>query len=471
MASDQSTDLPTFARLVEWARGHGAVLHPSIEIYRDATTGYSFRVASSAEDGLHPGDIVVTCPMNITLSYLNALDSPQGCFHRDATPGFPQVFLDELPPYVVGRFFLIKQYLLGEESFWWPYIRTLPQPDQLSSWILPPLWPADDQELLEGTNLEVTINEVKSRLKKEYKQAVKLLEGMGNAASYTRLLYNWAYCIYTSRSFAPKLVIPEADKLELPSGRSINDFSLLLPLMDVGNHSIVSAYAWDITSERDSCRFLTQDSFGPGQQVFNNYGMKTNGALLMAYGFLIPESSKIHNDYIHFRRKAVEGNTEDVERTVEWYVSLRPMHDPSSVVGRSVQTTPANPGSMHPAFTHVQDGLVWDIVRLQTTPEQRREILPVDESLDPDRRDHEQLHQMLSGRIAPEARPLLEQTVAIIYNKVLQELERLDETEFEVETEGLSRNQQTALQYRRQCRKVLENVLESITEDIPPDDD
>jgi hypothetical protein len=70
--------------------------------------------------------------------------------------------------------------------------------------------------------------------------------------------------------------------------------------------------------------------------------------------------------------------------------------------------------------------------------------------------------------------PLVEQTKAIIGNKVMLELERLDETEVEVDAETGSRldqNQRLAIQYRSQCRKVLEAVLEAMTEDMQLNDD
>jgi hypothetical protein len=116
--------------------------------------------------------------------------------------------------------------------------------------------------------------------------------------------------------------------------------------------------------------------------------------------------------------------------------------------------------------------MVWDIFCTLATPEQRAVLIPVPggEAADMYQRD-----RFFSGRVDGEARMYLRQTVAIIQHKVLQELERLSETDVEVAggDEGdLTRNQRLALDYRGRCRKVLEGVLESMGgDDIFDDDD
>jgi protein-histidine N-methyltransferase len=453
-----------FVNLQSWAEQNGAALHPSVEVYQDPVTGYSFRVRS-ASSAVQTGDTVVTCPIPITLSYLNALPVPPASFHTDAEP-FPEAFLERSPPYVIGRFFLIKQYLLGRKSFWWPYIQALPQPDRLSSWILPALWPTDDVELLEGTNVSVAIDEIKNNLKREYKRAFKLLEGAPNQNEYSRLLYNWAYCIFTSRSFRPSLVVSEPTKLVLPPGCAIDDFSMLLPLFDIGNHSITANVAWGSSVANSSCALTTRDNVQPGNQVFNNYGKKTNAELFLAYGFMLPETPSLHNDYVHFRKRATINDSSDsspVGEKKDQIVSLRPMNDPSSVAGRVRQIAAFGNPKILSAFSHIQDSLIWDIVVAQTTPEQLATFVPIqEEAVDQDQIRRERLRHILSGDVNAGFRDVLEQTMAIIQNKVLQDLERLDESEFEVDPESLTKNQTLALDYRSRCRNVLMNVLESI---------
>ncbi|OLN81344.1 Ribosomal lysine N-methyltransferase set10 [Colletotrichum chlorophyti] len=458
--------------LVAWVKSHGATLHPSVEVYNDPSTGNSFRVSDDGA-GISPGETIVTCPLGLTLSCLNATTTPSPGFHHDDTTSssstFPPSFLETVPPHVISRFFLIQQYLLGKRSFWYPYIRTLPQPEHLQSWILPPLWPSDDIELLEDTNIHVAISEIKSRLKSEFKHAIAAFAEAPARHDYTRLLYNWAYCIFTSRSFRPSLVIPAQiqDTLSLPQGCAIDDFSLLLPLFDVGNHSPKARISWDSDAATNICSLRTLDTYGPGNQVFNNYGTtKTNAELMIAYGFRIPESETLHNDYIHVKPRSAASSA-DVDtgpaKPRDFLVSLRPAIDPSSVAVRSMQMLPdIDVTGVFPMFRYVQDSMVWDLVLAHTTAEQREKLLPVPEGVDAGNADLARLHMVLDARIPKDFSPILSQIIGIIQHKAILELERLEQSDFELEESEATRNQLMAYEYRGQCRKILINVLQSL---------
>lgn len=124
----------------------------------------------------------------------------------------------------------------------------------------------DDLDFLQGTNAYVAAREIKSTLKKEYKDAMKLLPDTFRP-TYTRPLYLWAYGIFTSRSFRPSLVIPEAESLALPC--AIDDFSVLLPLYDLGNHSPAARSSWNADQESQTISLRCGEPYAPGQQVFN----------------------------------------------------------------------------------------------------------------------------------------------------------------------------------------------------------
>ena len=443
--------------LLEWATSHGASLHPSVDIVRDKQTGAGFRVKPDAS--LTPGDPVVTCPTSLTLSYLNALPSPPSPFHKDpSSPPFPAPFLQSAPPHVVGRFFLIQQYLRGRDSRWWPYIRSLPQPEDLDSWVLPPFWEEDDRELLEGTNLEVSIAKINSTLKREFGEAQRLLDEWEGGSKFTRALYNWAYAIFTSRSFMPSLVVPSSSEQPAPEGaKAWDDFSLLLPLFDVGNHSITAKTTWE--AEGAGCRLVTRDAYASGAQVFNNYGMKSNAQLLLAYGFMIPPTDDLHNDYVHIRKRAAPGA--DSQKQPEYLFSLRPMSDRTSVLGRALQTEDISPDDAFPAFRHVQDAMVLDLAQqiMQHNPA----------LLQPEEGEEGLLRRILTAELPGESAQVLNVAVATVQQKALQELEKLDESEVEVD-EGveaqLTAHQRLAVRYRARCREVLEAVMESIEKSV-----
>lgn len=444
--------------LVAWATSHGARLHPSVQVYHDAQTGLSFRVSPDAETGTKPFEPIVSLPTAVTLSYLNAL------LGRDNHTPFPASFLEQTPPHVIGRFVLVAHFLLGDDSFWAPYIRALPQPDQVASWALPPFWPADEAELLDGTNVEVGVEQTRSNVKREFKAAQKLLVADGwqpDLASQLSLpLYQWAYSIFSSRSFRPSLVLSATDRETLPAGVGLDDFSVLLPLFDIGNHDMTEEVRWELDEGRASCDLRVARAYQPGEQVFNNYSMKTNAELLLGYGFMLPETEALHNDYVHVRKRQAAS----AAATEEYYISLRPIRHASSLLARTKQAIQlSESATVLGAFQHVQTDMVWDIFCTLAPPEQHPQLVPVDAGLQGDAAEQARRDAFFAGRVNEQGTMYLQQTAAIIQHKVMQELERLDETDVEVVGGGdLTRNQQLALDYRARCRRVLENTLEAM---------
>jgi hypothetical protein len=489
--------------LLSWASSNGASLHPSVQIYDDPTTGLSFRVSPSSPSPIPPYAPIVNLPTSLSLSYLNALHP---------TPSFPRSFLAKSPPHVVGRLLLIKEYLRGAESFWHPYIQALPQPEDVDDWALPPLWPEEEAELLEGTNVEIGLDKIREDLGREFRDAQKLLLASNGDAEddfsslLTRELYQWAYCIFSSRSFRPSLVLSrEQQEALLPPGVSANDFSVLLPVFDIGNHDMTVHVRWDVTSGGQADASSTGGSAAaavqlkvgrehkPGEQIFNNYSPKTNAELLLGYGFMLPITDSLHNDYIHVRKRTAAPSSSSASSSPsspspsqpgstspdEYLISLRPISHPSSLLAASKQTLAVFPQGLLGAFTHVQHDMVWDIflTLLQHSSVPLIKLIPLDKNTFPSEEEavRQRQEKFFAGQVNDECRDFLEQTIAIIQHKVLQELERLNETDMEVvgeDAELLSPNQRLALEYRERCRMVLENTLAAIGEDeVMQDDD
>lgn len=477
--------------LVDWATSHGARLHPDVEVYDDAETGLSLRVKPDRTAPLPAWDTVVSLPTSLSLSYLDALRlAGAQTDSSEERPAFAlsSDIVSRAKPHVVGRLLLAKQYLAGPASPWHAYVQSLPQPDDVdnatgeSSWALPPFWPADDAEVLEGTNVEVGLDKIRADVAAEWAHAADLLRAHGDDvdARVTVGLYRWAYCIFSSRSFRPSLVVPEDQAAALlPEGVSMDDFSVLLPLFDIGNHDMTAEVRWELSGVAEAadtaaaaaatasgdgaadagatCNLRVGREFQPGTQVFNNYSVKTNAELLLGYGFMLPATPDLHNDYIHVRKRADQPKASD-----EYYISLRPMSHHSSLLGQHrselppLPSTEAGQGQVIGPFLHVQPDMVWDIyctLRATVTAEP-----PADEA--------RLRSDLFAGRFAEgsQEHEHLEQTVAVIQHKVMQELERLSETDFEVDGDGsdLTRNQKLALEYRARCRAVLESTLEDM---------
>ncbi|GAP92270.1 putative set domain-containing protein [Rosellinia necatrix] len=431
-----------YQALLRWVEAAGGRLHPAVEIYHDEVTKGSFRVR---EDGaLGSDEEIVSLPLSCSLSFLNAISRhpsiatslpPIIPAPRDGRY-FPTEFLSNVPPHVVGRFFLMQEYLRRDGSSWWPYIRTLPPPEHMSG-MLPVVWPTSDVEFLRGTNAHVAVQEIRSTLKREYKQAMKFLpEGL--QYEYTRPLYYWAYCIFTSRSFRPSLIIPDTESLSLPC--EIDDFSILLPLFDIGNHSPLAKTSWVTSEDSRNCALLSGQPYSAGQQVYNNYGTKTNAELLLGYGFVLPEEDGFHNDYVHIKTKA---DPTASHLHASHIVALRPFSHPSSVIGRSRLLAPDH-ASCLPCFSYFQDSLIGTLHESITKHN--------DEASDAT------LTDIVHGRVPPR---LLEEIIDALGTKLTIDLEEIELHEPPYEATGP--NQELALLYRSQCRKVLDHALASLS--------
>lgn len=180
--------------------------------------------------------------------------------------------------------------------------------------------------------------------------------------------------------------------------------------------------------------------------------MKTNAELLLGYGFILPEEEYLHNDYVHVRTRA----TDDDDLAGTHLVSLRPMTDPTSVVGRSKRLTSDDCPGVATQFAHIQDSLVTSLYEAIT----RAAFAAAGAQEGPSFEDSATLDDIVAGRIAP---PVKERIVQALGSKLSQDLDVLEEVE--VPTEGLSENQRLAARYRAQCVKTLENALRCLASD------
>ncbi|KAJ1325149.1 protein-histidine N-methyltransferase [Microdochium nivale] len=543
MTTITKTAAERYDALVAWVEAAGGSLHPSVEIYNDDDTEGSLRVRPGRS--LAAGDPVVRLPLSRSLSFLNAV-----CGHPDfpaattaslgvAAPGeaegyLPATFLRGTPPHVVGRVFLVQQYLLGEKSAWAPYIKTLPQPPHTPgvgdgtasrrTGLLPCAWPAEDVDFLRGTNAYIAVQEINATLEAEYAAAIELLSpprgldsdsgaGLGNTttklplAQFTPELYRWAYCIFASRSFRQSLTIPAASApapsssaggdgaAPSPLTSKADDFSVLLPLFDMGNHHPLAKTTWktpeDISSSSSGntssgaplfCELQTGQPYSAGQQVYNNYGPgKTNAELLLGYGFVLAESAGFHNDYVHVRTRppssigtgpaaAAADNVADHDAAQKHLasthlVSLHPISDPSSLAGRArlLLPLPLPPPGQEEAedsqqqrrilacYTHVQDSLVASLYEMVC---QARGV-PV-----PDGSIGVGMAAILAGEIPEE---LTDEIINALGTKLSIDLEKIEAAEADGRAAPENANQELAALYRSQCKRVLENALASLS--------
>jgi hypothetical protein len=283
--------------LLQWARLHNTSLHESVIVYQDPVTGLSFK----ASEDIPPGTRLATSSYETSLSYLNAAGSSAHFKSHSSEGAFPQAFIEALRidnPHIIGHFFLVQQYLLGKKSFWWNYIRLLPQPDDPEALGIPVGWPEADLKFLAGTNAEPPIEKKLTLWKNEWGLGIwNLKPHMSDWHVYSYKLYQWAASIFSSRSFRASLTIPDTIPMQDSTSSEIqemdrehirrDDFSILFPVLDIGNHDGVNRVEWSKSPESGYFTFSSTETMVKGSQIFNFYGNKSNSELLVGYGFIL----------------------------------------------------------------------------------------------------------------------------------------------------------------------------------------
>ncbi|WFD23054.1 hypothetical protein MEQU1_001738 [Malassezia equina] len=105
--------------------------------------------------------------------------------------------------------------------------------------------------------------------------ALQALFQFSKTEEFKRLWY-WADTAYASRSFPPMV-----------GGWPADDEPILIPGFDALNHKRGEPVTWSFESP-DMAVFTTRQEYNSHEQVFNNYGAKSNEELLMTYGFIEP---------------------------------------------------------------------------------------------------------------------------------------------------------------------------------------
>ena len=153
------------ASLKTWLESQGGALHPSVQIAHDDDSGYHLRASSPVPANTS----MVTVPFHSTFSILTSTVS---------WPDIIDMLLPVESPYMVmTRFAFVREYLLGKESQWYPYIAMLPQPSQVRAF--PVQWEdgSDEMKWIRGTSLEESRSKKLETWKWEWEMGMKQLRG------------------------------------------------------------------------------------------------------------------------------------------------------------------------------------------------------------------------------------------------------------------------------------------------------
>lgn len=272
--------------LLTWARAHGAEISPSVSF---ESVGESNFGAVSA-----PGPVAISVPAELVIGIPAAISS----FGSE----FADVRKKTRSVNAILKLFLARQRSLGVlgTSFYKPYIESLPA--VVNS---PYVWLEDDIKLLEGTNLGSSLRDNLTEIIEEWWLVVSVLPEMSlpqlhyvalkfyyehrfysakqmheyltsvDVDSWTSFpAYLWAAMIIKLRSF-PAYLLDESDTCA-------RDAAMLVPIVDLLNHSPTAKVSWAVGSG-----VFRLETTADGGEVFNNYGQKGNEELLLAYGFCL----------------------------------------------------------------------------------------------------------------------------------------------------------------------------------------
>ena len=343
------TKIELINKLLKWAELNGAQISPDVE-FKEISKNYIGAIYKGNKVPDSP-----FCPISIPSKLII---TPQTAFKE-----FSKLLKNtDINDNSILKLHLCHERLNGN-SFFYPYLNLLPSLSEIDS---PYTWSANDKSYLQGTNLGNSLKENLVTLVEEWWKAINALhddlpkpeqhyinmkfyyeykfytdddlnkylndENIENWTSFPN--YLWASLILKSRSF-PAFLIDKNNK---------QDSAMLLPVVDLLNHNSKSKVHWDVS---DNYFKFSSESIVPGKEIFNNYGLKGNEELLLAYGFCIENNLQ---DSVALKIKMPEEKIKAIE---EYGIKLPTIDDyTNSVVANDAPST---------AETKHQDGVLFFI--------------------------------------------------------------------------------------------------------------
>ncbi|KAG0050148.1 hypothetical protein BGZ83_005068 [Gryganskiella cystojenkinii] len=244
-------------RFVQWLTDNNAHF-PKLE-FRDDVEGCGSVYAKEdiAEDEVFL--ILPTSPLVIT-----------DALARKNLEQLAPISTPKLDSRTVLTLFLVQQLQAGEESFFQPYLAMIPSRIHTAL-----EFDDHDLEWVRGTNAFLTVQDLKQTLRARYDDTMELIskEGTMDPNIFTWERFLWAETVISSRTFPAHLF-----------GSEIEGELALIPLGDTLNHKSRHKATWIKTPQGLE---MASSAVKKGEQLYNNYGPKSNEELLVGYGFCI----------------------------------------------------------------------------------------------------------------------------------------------------------------------------------------
>ncbi|KAI9143679.1 hypothetical protein BKA69DRAFT_91311 [Paraphysoderma sedebokerense] len=306
-----------FEAFENWLSSNGADL--TAISFKKSPHGYGV----FAKKDLSVDDVVAFLPSSLIMSEKVALSSPLGQLflrHNDSLPESEYIEHHICTRNVLFAFLVYSYYVLQKSSHFYPYLRCLPRSyDTLYYW--------NDSELswLEGTNLKGVAKEKLDQVRKEW-ELIRTIVCPDmipfEVFSFERFL--WARCSASSRAFPcdlslisnPSVKSDDTTASDIGINSSTESHATdvysdydtkyppcksnlaMWPLFDMLNHCRGLRITWDATrTKKDGVFFNAGSHFSVAEEVFNNYGAKSNDELLLSYGFCLPTMGYLDDYY------------------------------------------------------------------------------------------------------------------------------------------------------------------------------
>ncbi|KAG0661209.1 hypothetical protein C6P45_001405 [Maudiozyma exigua] len=308
-------------KLIDWAKENGTIINDSIEFKVDKSNGVYATLCNPDKIKRLNGEKLISVPSAILITKKLALESFDSKINDKTVPNpnaLTQLYLCQLKFQIENQ----SQSLATKQAFFKTYLDLLP-----NSLNHPYFWPLDKLELLKKTDLYITVKHTLTSLFKEWSEilnvcdvkpyekdentinkligteldlneqetfkvvfqyiqdSVKLFLEDASAIHWNSFFaYLWSFCIFNSRAF-PEIMLNSKDIT------NINQ-AFLMPIMDLLNHKNNTKVKWIFSEEDQKVDFFTNvENFtnkkeNPNNELYNNYGDKSNEELLLGYGFV-----------------------------------------------------------------------------------------------------------------------------------------------------------------------------------------
>ena len=243
-------------RLTDWLERKGARFSSlCLCTYDDGERG------AHAREPIRKGEVVLEVPLRLILTGQAAWLSAIG---RQIEASSTKRRSSHL---YLAAYVLQEKY--AADSFWAPYIETLPR----SFPQVPLFFGPEELALLEGSLILEKIGERRSALVEEYEDLCRSVPGF---TRFTQDEFLWAHMVVSSRCFGMSIY-----------GRETYG---LVPMADMLNHKHPEETAWSYDDHADGFVLTALKNFAPGDPVHDSYGRKCNSELFLHHGFCLDEN-------------------------------------------------------------------------------------------------------------------------------------------------------------------------------------